>query len=252
MKRLCSGCENRSLFSLLDWFRVVWATHAPPPYLLKSLSVSTEEPKEGCLYLIRSRASSIAASARDIVLFQLHSLDHVSIHVMGFCYGIKYSDFEYSDFGHRIYYCSKMEHRRIFGKRNVCIPEYCSLLSTLTDLLRQPQLQSVSVGESPLFKTYHIIETFLCTETTHRQSLAVIGIRDKESTCIPPSCSPALPLPDSNGTLKSLDIGSSLRLLHSWLINIPKLQLKELKTSRPRLVESVSFPVNNQVIDADT
>ena len=122
-------------------------------HLLKSLSVSpAEEPDDqGYLYeyMTRNYASSIAASARDIMLFQLHSLEHVSIHGIRLCYGL---DFFYISYEHRMcdsyYYLNRMDHRR-FGQKNVCIPEYCSLLSTLTDLLRQPQLQSVSVGGSP-------------------------------------------------------------------------------------------------------
>ena len=53
------------------------------------------------------------------------------------------------------------------------------------------------------------------------------------STTSPLHPPPAQPLPDSNGTLKSLDIGRSSRCLHSWLFGIPNLLLKELSTSRP-------------------
>ena len=294
VKKLCSDCENRSPFSPNSLFQVVLATHAPPPYLLKSLSVSPEEPDRGYSfeYMTNSYTSVIAASIKDIVL------EHVSIHGVGFCYG---PDFKYSN------YEDRMDHSD-FGKRDCNVPEYCSLLSTLADLLKQPQLQSLNVGKSPLPETYQMIEIFLCTEITHQQSLAVIGIEEEgntddeetdnesdygddvneensdnehsdnentgnenkeqlsdenssaderssrkkvkiSSSITPPLHSPpAQPLPDSNGTLKSLDIGSSSRFLHDWLVSIPNLQLKELKTSRPSLVEGVSFPVTQSYI----
>ena len=56
---------------------------------------------------------------------------------------------------------------------------------------------------------------------------------------------PAKILPDSNGALKSLDIGCSCDGLHTWLFTIPNLQLKEMKISRPDLVPSsgVTFTV---------
>lgn len=55
---------------------------------------------------------------------------------------------------------------------------------------------------------------------------------------------PAQPLPDSNGTFKTLDIGGFSRHLHAWLFSIPNLQLNELSTSMINLVpETVGFPV---------
>ena len=58
------------------------------------------------------------------------------------------------------------------------IPEYRQLLSALTDLLKQPQLQSLSVGRAPLTEAYQMIEVFLCTETTHTLSLTIEGVEE--------------------------------------------------------------------------
>ena len=58
------------------------------------------------------------------------------------------------------------------------IPEYRQLLSALTHLLKQPQLQSLSVGRAPLTEAYQMIEVFLCTETTHTLSLTIEGVEE--------------------------------------------------------------------------
>ena len=65
------------------------------------------------------------------------------------------------------------------AERNYMIPEYRQLLSALTHLLKQPQLQSLSVGRAPLTEAYQMIEVFLCTETTHTLSLAIEGIEEE-------------------------------------------------------------------------
>ena len=247
VKKLFSDCENRSTFFPSISFQLMLPSQAPPPYLLKSFSVAPADIG----YLIRHNA--IAASTRDIILFQLHNLEHVSISGLGFL----------------------SERHNFYMKRDIDDPEYNALLSTLAVLLKQPQLQSLSVDRSPLLQAYQMIEIFLCTGTTHQQSLRVVGIdlqeekqrawfddetdEDDEVEAEVPSSSkklkrsssntlllhplPAQPLPDSNGTLKSLDIGRSSASLHDWLVSIPNLQLKELKTSRRKLVKGVTFPV---------
>ena len=72
-------------------------------------------------------------------------------------------------------------------------------------------------------------------------------VEDSHSASVPAPSLPlhSPPLPDSNGALKSLDIGRSCDRLHAWLFSIPNLQLKELKTSRPDLVpiSGVTFVV---------
>ena len=166
-----------------------------------------------------------------------------------------------------------MATRQIFAERSYSIPEHRELLSTLTDLLKQPQLQSLSVGRAPLTEAYQLVEVFLCTETTHSLSLTIEGVEEEEGSWIdhdddstesndcelsnndednhlaavptpPLRLPPTQPLPDSNGALKSLDIGCSCTSLHTWLFSIPNLQLNELTTSRPDLVPSgVTFTV---------
>ena len=173
-------------------------------------------------------ASSICESTRAIIASQLHSLERVKIHGLG---------------------------------RNKTVPEYQALLCTLTDLLKQPQFQSMCIGRSPLCDVYQLIEAFLCTEATRHQYLEIAGViyeeehrRDKDDTndtatgsddeVIPsknfcPSIPqplhplPAQPLAANNRRLKSLNIYCSSPLLHSWLASIPNLQLCELKTFTP-------------------
>ena len=44
----------------------------------------------------------------------------------------------------------------------------------IANAVPQPQLQFMSVDWSPLPEAYLMIEAFLCTETTHHQSLRVV------------------------------------------------------------------------------
>ena len=225
--KLFSHCNNHINFCLNNNFQLVLAT--PPLLFLKVLSVG---PK----YVKYVDASSICESTRAIIASLLHSLERVSIHGLGFTYDY-------------------------FGERNKTAPEYHALLCTLTDLLKQPQFQSMSIGRSPLCDVYQLIEAFLCTEATHHQYLEIAGViyeeehrRDKDDTndtatgsddeVVPskkfcPSIPwplhplPAQPLAANNRRLKSLDICCSSPLLHSWLASIPNLQLCELKTFTP-------------------
>ena len=89
----------------------------------------------------RECAGNISALTKCVILFQLNSLEHVSITYGNFCYSSRDCD------GTKEYY----------AERNYSIPEYRELLSTLTDLLKQPQLQSLSVGRAPLTEAYHAV-----------------------------------------------------------------------------------------------
>ena len=224
--KLFSHCNNHINFNFNSKFLVL-AT--PPLYVLKELSVELFD-----VYF--KHASSICESTRAIIASQLHSLERVTVHGLGFTYS-------YS------------------RERNETAPEYHALLCTLTDLLKQPQFQSMSIGRSPLCDVYQLIEAFLCTEATRHQYLEIAGViyeeehrRDKDETndtatgsddeMVPckkfcPSIPqplhplPTQPLAANNRRLKSLDICCSSPLLHSWLASIPNLQLCELKTFTP-------------------
>jgi len=65
-----------------------------------------------------------------------------------------------------------------FDKRNVNTREYKNLLSSLVDLLKQPQLTSLSIIKSPLPEGYELIKTFLFTPTSHEQSLEITATEE--------------------------------------------------------------------------
>ena len=269
--------------SLPGSFPIQLASDPPNPYFLKSLSVSNNDMGSECkepyetLSSDRDIAANVSIMARNVVLFQLKSLEHVSINFgTGFCY-------------------ESTDDRKTpgYAERNYGIPEYRELLSTLIDLLKQPQLQSFTVGRAYLTEAYQLIEVFLCTEANHTQSLTIEGVEEESKWVMvfsdsesidseesykqwrkdesdeesieenseeqgnvptpthPLHSPPAQPLPDSNGALKSLDIGRSSDRLHAWLFSIPNLQLKELKTSRPDLVpiSGVTFVVIDSSVE---
>ena len=232
--KLFSHCNNHFNVCLKSKFRLLLAT--PPLYFLKELSVEL-------INVQCEDASSISESTRAIIASQLHSLERVTIHGLGFTYSDS-------------------------GERNETAPEYHALLCTLTDLLKQPQFQSMCIGRSPLCDVYQLIEAFLCTEATHHQYLEIAGViyeeehkRDNDDTSdderstndtatgsgdemipsknfcpsipLPSHPLPAQPLAANNRSIKSLDICCSSPLLHSWLASIPNLQLCELKTFTP-------------------
>ena len=272
----------RNDFPCTPWLPLQLATAPPSPYRLQSLSIThsddnvledyDEPDEEGSLD--RRYAENISSMVQPIVLFQLKSLEHVSIDLG--------SDYCYDNM-------RDLKQTPDSAERNYMIPEYRQLLSALTDLLKQPQLQSLCVGRAPLTEAYQMIEVFLCTETTHTLSLTIEGVEEeskwvtaehnesvdddldsddmnsddsyhlwkkvesdkdvksRHAATVPSSARPfpsppAHPLLVSNGTLKSLDIGCSCDGLHAWLFTIPNLQLK---TSRPDLALSsgVPFPV---------
>ena len=222
--KIFSHCNNHMNYCLNSNCHLVLAT--PPLDLLKELSV-------GPLSLKFKEASSVCESTRAIIASQLHSLERVTIHGLGFTYSDS-------------------------GERNETAPEYHALLCTLTDLLKQPQFQSMFIGRSPLCDVYQLIEAFLCTEATHHQYLKIAGViygeeyrrgtndtatgSDDEMVSCKKFCPtipqplhplPAQPLAANNRSLKSLNIYHSSPLLHSWLASIPNLQLCELKTNTP-------------------
>ena len=143
----------------------------PDPYLFTSLSITNvsssilyqpEEDFECCDS--ENDAPSTPALIRSIISFQLRSLEHVVI-----------------DLGTEYYYYSSeiyedgSWHEMKYAERKYTLPDYRQLLSALTDLLKQPQLQSLSVGTSPLTEVRKMIEVFLCTETNHTLSLTIEG-----------------------------------------------------------------------------
>ena len=202
--KLFSHCNNHIKLCFNSEFQLVLAT--PPLYSLKGLSV---QPSVKC-----KDASSICESTRIIIESQIHSLERVKIHGLGFTYD------------------DSMERNET---------EYRALLCTLTDLLKQPQFQSMCIGRSPLCDVYQLIEAFLCTEATQHQYLQIASVvhkmvaRRRSSPSIPQPLHPlpAQPLAANNRRLKSLDICSSSRRLHSWQASIPNLQLCELNSFTP-------------------
>ena len=152
------------------WLQLRLATAHPLPYRLQSLSIThsdnnvlDDEPDEEGR-LDRHYAENISSMIQPIVLFQLKSLEHVSIDLgSDYCHDNKRDLKETPDSAERTY----------------MIPEYRQLLSALTQLLKQPQLQSLSVGRAPLTEAYQMIEVFLCTETTHTLSLTIEGIEEE-------------------------------------------------------------------------
>ena len=245
VKQLC--CDCCSNFEANYPLRL--DTTPPALHLLKSLSITHNdtsvvpehrEPKNNFGF-DRRCAASISSMTHAIIFYQLHSLEHVAINLgTDFCYG-------------------QQLESSVIAERSYSIPEHRELLSALAELMKQPQLQSLSVGRAPLTEAYQLVEVFLCTETTHSLSLTIEGVeeehtwtkiddnwmlnklsdesskeskksneKDAPATTRPP---PAQPLPDSNGALKSLNIGCSCDRLLTWLFNIPNLRLKELSTS---------------------
>ena len=215
--KLCTDRDQSPVcFSLPSTKSKLVLARPPAPYLLKGLSVSLQST-EGFI-----GADKLSALAGNIVAFQLHNLEKVTIDL---------------------------------NDGDNTTSEYCALLSVLTELLRQPQLQFMSVSVSPLPEACSMIEAFLFTETTHHQTLRVEHdeLTDNDNDDSGPICKKmkmdhTQPLPASNGTFKTLDIGNSSHHLHAWLFSIPNLQLKELRTSKISLVpDNVGFPVTESM-----
>ena len=124
---------------------------SPPPYLLEELSITIKNTWVGMTFIKEHIVSEnacvrISTAIKAIVDFQLQNLIQVTVDGLGFC------------------------------DKKIVIPEYKSLLSTLSNLLKQPQVRSVRVTRSPLPETFHLVETFLATPATHKQSLEIAAI----------------------------------------------------------------------------
>ena len=146
---------------------------SPNPYSLEGLSILPFEPDEGYAtdYMIYLFAESLASNIQSIVAFQMNMLQCVTIRGIGFCYdGLEDTFLEVQDFWEDMIQTFDIE-------RDVNVPAFVSLLSSsFTQLLKQSQFRTVSVGKSPLFSACTLIETFLTTPASHEQSLYVEGI----------------------------------------------------------------------------
>jgi len=117
-------------------------------------------------YMTEYLASSISSATKAIIDYQLYNLKTVTVHGLGFCYDSLSAPPE-----------TRLNY---LGKRNVNTREYKNHLSSLVDLLKQPQLTSLSIIESPLPEGYELIKTFLFTPTSHEQSLEITAIDYEE------------------------------------------------------------------------
>ena len=162
---LCNTTERSPFFDLTE---TEPASPLPRPYLLESLSVLPKENGMGYPedYMTEYLASSISSATKAIIDYQLHNLKTVTVNGLGFCYDRLSASPE-----------TRLEH---LGKQNVNSRKYRTLLSTLVDLLKQPQLTSLSITKSPLPEGYELIETFLFIPTSHEQSLEVTAIDYEE------------------------------------------------------------------------
>ena len=109
-------------------------------------------------YLISSYAQSLVSKIQSLVMLHMHTLKHVVI--QGISFHCANNSIDVRD-------CEEV----------VDIPELANLLSSLfTQLLKQPQFRSLSVGVSPLSGACALIETFLATPACHEQTLYVEGL----------------------------------------------------------------------------
>ena len=169
-------------------------TVSPPPYLLEELSVVVKNTWIGMSFIAEHVVSenachSISTAIKAIVDFQLHNLTRVTVEGLGFC------------------------------KENVIIPEYKSLLSSLSDLLKQPQACSVRVTRSPLSETFQLIETFLTTPATHKQSLEIAAI-DLEEQRMLQKCEVFQPRPEGAPIASRVKCGLPLSRIQPSLSNV--------------------------------
>ena len=143
VEKFFSDCHN--YFPTSQEFPLHLATPPPAPYPLKCLSI-THEPVAECdepvgeyFRLDREYAANISFSTRAIVLYQLHSLEHLSINCgTDFCYGSRLD-------------CEGVSSEK-FAERSYSIPEHRALLSTLTDLLNN-QVWRLS-QEQPILRLF--------------------------------------------------------------------------------------------------
>ena len=140
----------------------------PEPYQLEGISILTDETEYGhCMKA--SCAQHIASVTQSIVAYQMQTLRSVTIRGLGFCYS---DDYDEKDVFVR---SAGPSH-----KQNVIVPAYTTLLSLLTQLLKQPQFQALNINKTPFRAERELIVTFLTTPTTHEQSLSIEGKDEEE------------------------------------------------------------------------
>ena len=223
-----------------------------PPYLLEELSVSPSHYAR-CSMMTKELSREVSTILKSIIAHQLHNLKRVSISGVGLC-------------------CDEHVHRfRHVTHAHSIVPEYRDILSsTLTDLLKQPQVYSVSITDSPLSEACELIEAFQCTPATHEQSLTITGIvdetgwekwskagkkkgrgetEDKEQaiTKTETRFSQNHPVPETNTQFKCLDLGLTLGFhVHQWPFSHHVLKLKRLKMNT-ELIDQVPLGMDIQV-----
>ena len=264
--------ETNSKQSVIEEYTSVpLASSLPDPYPLEGLSVLPRSRGWGYAheYMISSYAQSLASKIQSLVEFHMHTLKHVTIQGISFCYHDDAIDV-------RDYDEDRVETFHI--KRKVNVPALVTLLSSsFTQLLKQPQFCALNVGMSPPSGACALIETFITTPASHEQSLYVEGIdeqdlmkregedeedegnsnedeeeeEEQEDTFVvkrqritkqtkklpersesPSSLtwsSDQLCIPETNVQFKCLDLGHSSSCIHSLLFSLPELKLKKLR-----------------------
>ena len=169
--------KTNSTVSLLEEYTSVpLASTLPDPYPLEGLSVLPRSRGWGYAheYMTSSYAQSLASKIQSLVEFHMHTLKHVTIQGISFCYArgaINVRDYD------------EDRVETFHGKREVNVPALVTLLSSsFTQLLKQPQFHALSIGKSPLSGACALIETFITTPASHEQSLYVEGIDEQDLT----------------------------------------------------------------------
>ena len=137
---------------------VQFAFLLPNPYPLEGLSVHC---------LVHDIHEDMISKLQSLVVFHMHTLKHVTIQGIRFCYANNSTDARYFDKDSRV--------------EVVDMPSFATLLSSsFTQLLKQPQFHALSVGESPLSGACALIETFLTTPASHEQTLHAEGLDEHD------------------------------------------------------------------------
>ena len=260
--------KTNSKKSVLEKYTSVpLASSLPDPYPLEGLSVLPHSRDWGYAheYMTSSYAQRLASKIRSLVEFHMHTLKHVTIQGISFCYANRAINV-------RDYDEDRVE--TFHGKREVNVPALVTLLSSsFTQLLKQPQFCALKVDESPLSGACTLIETFITTPASHEQSLYVEGIDKqdlikregeeeeeeeeqeeitsdsdefvvkrrkitKQKKKLPGRIESLsgltwycdqLCIPETNTQFKCLDLGHSSSCIHSLLFSLPELKLKKLR-----------------------
>ena len=242
--------DHKSMFT--TYTSVAPVILPPTPYLLEGLSIFPINGGNGYAYeyMTNSHAAGIARNALAVVKHSMQNLTSVTVNDLGYCYS--YDNFDIRETTDRV--------GMIWGDRNICVPAYRQLLSSLTELLKQPQFCQLSLGgKTPLPEGYDLIMTFLSTSANHEQSLKIEAsdqraveeqeeiIREEEEeeeeddvtadflpAKVKKMCSPIEPpsfsdhLLESNAQFKHLDLDMSSNCVYSWLFSLSELKLKKL------------------------